>query len=106
MTTEEVTRSKLKILPLADRVVVQREEAEERTSGGILLPDSAREKLNRGRVLAVGDGKMTDKGTRVPLQVRVGDQVLFCKYVGDEVTLEEEECFLVRESDILAVFDC
>ena len=100
---EEKTRIKLR--PLADRVVVERDEGEERTRGGILLPDSAKEKLNRGKVISVGDGKLDDDGKRIPLQVEPGDHVLFSKYSGDEFKLDDEEYLLIRENDILAVID-
>jgi chaperonin GroES len=92
----------LKIRPLEDRVVVEPLEAEEKTAGGILLPDSAREKPQRGRVLAVGAGKTTDDGKRVAVAVAVGDEVLYGRYAGNEVKLGEKEVKIMRESDILA----
>lgn len=79
--TLERKKSKVKLRPLADRVVVERDEADERTAGGIVLPDKAKEKINRGKVIAVGDGKLNDEGKRVPLQVKPGDHVLFGRYV-------------------------
>lgn len=107
-TTEKAkTRGqvKLRLEPLGDRVVLQRDDTEERTSGGIVLPDTAKEKVNRGRVLAVGPGKLTKSGERVSLQVRVGDHVLFSKYAGDEFKVGDEEYVLLREEDILAVVE-
>ena len=98
-------KTKLKLRPLADRVEVERDEAEERTAGGIVLPDKAKEKINRGKVIAVGDGKLNDEGKRVPLQVKPGDRVLFAKYGGDEFQLDNDEYLLIRESDILAVIE-
>jgi chaperonin GroES len=108
MTAEkEKTRkeTKLRLQPLGDRVVLQRDDTEERTSGGIVLPDTAKEKLNRGRVLAVGPGKLLKSGQRVEPQVKVGDHVLFSKYAGDEFKVGEEEYVLLREEDILAVVE-
>ena len=107
MTTATLKRkkTKVKLRPLADRVVVQRDEAEERTAGGIVLPDKAKEKINRGKVIAVGDGKLNDEGKRVPLQVKPGNHVLFSKYGGDDLTVGDEQWLLIRESDILAVID-
>lgn len=98
-------KAKIKLRPLADRVVVARDETEELTAGGIVLPDKAKEKINRGKVIAVGDGKLNDEGKRVPLQVKTGDHVLFSKYSEDEFKLGDDEWLLIRESDILAVID-
>lgn len=92
----------LKIRPLDDRVVVEPLEAEEKTSGGILLPDTAKQKPQRGRVLAAGPGKLSEKGDRLVLNVRVGDEVLYGKYSGSEVEVEGKEYKILRESDILA----
>jgi len=91
-----------KIRPLEDRVVVEPLEAEEKTAGGILLPDTAREKPQRGRVLAVGPGKTTEDGKRIALSVAVGDEVLYGRYAGNEVKLGDKEVKIMRESDILA----
>ena len=91
------------IQPLGDRVVVEREAAEERTAGGIVLPDSAKDKPSRGTVLAVGDGRLLDDGSRAPLQVKVGDKVLFTSYAPETIKLGDEEILLMREEDILAV---
>jgi chaperonin GroES len=92
----------MKIRPLEDRVVVEPLEAEEKTAGGILLPDTAREKPQRGRVLAVGPGKTNDDGNRLPVSVAVGDEVLYGRYAGNEVKLGDKEVKIMRESDILA----
>jgi len=92
----------LKLRPLDDRVVVKRLEAEEKTSGGIILPDNAKEKPQRGEVIAVGPGKLLDNGTRATPDVKVGDIILFGKYSGTEVKVEGVEYLILRESDILA----
>src|SRR5829696_8064596 len=92
----------LKIRPLDDRVVVEPLEAEEKTAGGILLPDTAREKPQRGRVLAVGPGKLNDDGKRLPVAVAVGDEVLYGGYAGKEIKLGDKEVKIMRESDVLA----
>src|SRR5215510_9864750 len=97
--------SGLKLQPLNDRVVVEREEEEEKTTGGLYLPDSAREKPSRGRVISVGNGRLLDDGKRSPLQVKAGDRVLFTTYGPDQVKLGEEEYLLMREEDILAVIE-
>ncbi len=83
----------MSLLPLGDRLVVQREESEERTAGGILLPDSAKDKPTRGRVISVGDGRMLDSGSRAPLQVKAGDRVLFTSYAGEQIEVDGEEYF-------------
>jgi chaperonin GroES len=88
--------------PLADRVLVKPLEKEEKTKSGIYLPDTAKEKPQEGEVLAVGPGKMTDDGKRVPLDLKVGDRVIYAKYGGTEIKVDEEELIILRESDILA----
>ena len=93
---------KINLRPLDDRVVVQPLEAEETTAGGIVLPDAAREKPQRGKVVAVGVGKLLDSGTRGELSVGVGDEVIYGKYGGSEVELDGDELKILRESDILA----
>lgn len=95
--------AKLNIKPLGDKVIVKRVEAEERTAGGIVLPDSAKEKPKRGIVLAVGSGKLLDDGTRTALQVKKDDEVLFTSYAGTEVKINGEEYIVMDESDILGV---
>lgn len=93
----------MKLKPLGDRVVVKPIEQEEKTAGGIVLPDTAKEKPQHGEVLAVGTGKLLDNGERVPLEVKVGDKVLYAKYGGTEVKLDGETYLIMRESDILAI---
>jgi chaperonin GroES len=94
--------SKIKLRPLDDRVVVQPLDAEEITAGGIVLPDAAREKPQRGKIIAVGVGKLLDSGARGELSVSVGDEVIFGKYGGSEVEVNGEDYKILRESDILA----
>lgn len=89
--------------PLADRVVVKVVEQEEKTKGGIVLPDTAKEKPQQAEVIAVGPGKLLDNGERAPMEVKVGDKVVFAKYGGTEVKVDGEEYLILRESDILAV---
>ena len=93
----------VKIQPLGDRVVIEREDAEQVTAGGIVLPDAAQDKPARGKVLSVGDGRLTDDGTRKPLQVKKGDRILFSSYGGETFKLGDRELLLMREEDILAV---
>lgn len=90
------------IRPLDDRVVIERLEAEEKTAGGIVLPDTAKERPSRGKVIAVGDGKLSDDGKKIPLGVKKGDEVFFSKYAGTEVTVDGKEYLIMKESDILA----
>jgi chaperonin GroES len=92
----------LRIRPLDDRVVVEPLEAEEKTAGGILLPDTAKQKPQRGRILAVGPGKLSDKGERAALSVRPGDEVIYGRYSGSDIEVEGREIKIMRESDILA----
>jgi chaperonin GroES len=92
-----------KIRPLGEKVLIKRLEAEEMTSGGIVLPDSAKEKPRRGTILAVGDGKVLDDGSRAEFQVQIGDVVLFSSYGGTEIKVDSEEYMLMDESDILAI---
>lgn len=94
----------LKLVPLADRVVVKRAAAETKTVGGIVLPDSATDKPQRGEVLAVGEGHVKNNGMKVALTVRPGDLVVFSSYAGDEFKVNDETYLLMRESDILAVY--
>lgn len=97
------SKTKCNLTPLGDRIVVERQEAEETTAGGILLPDAARDKPSRGVVISVGDGKLLDSGERAPLQVKVGDEVLFTSYGPEELKVGDQEFLLMRESDVLAV---
>ena len=93
----------MKIKPLADRVVIKPSPAEEKTKGGIILPDTAKEKPVMGEVVAVGPGKVADDGTKILPEVKVGDKVLYGKYSGTEVTVDGEEYLFMREADIFAV---
>ncbi len=95
--------AKLKIRPLGDKVLVRRVEAEAKTSGGIVLPDTAREKPKRGVIQAVGEGKLLDTGKRGALQVKKGDEVLFTSYAGTEIKIDGEEYLIMGEEDILAI---
>jgi len=104
MAKKKAASSGVKIIPLGDRVVLKRAEAEGTTAGGIVLPDSAKDKPQRGEVVAVGDGHVNDKGERVPLTVKEGDRVIFSSYAGDEISVGDEDYLLLRESDILATF--
>ena len=99
------TKVKTALTPLADRVVIRPLAREEVTRSGIVLPDTAKEKPQRGEVIAVGQGRVNDKGDRMPMDVKVGDQVLFAKYAGTEFKLEEEELLILSEKDILAVVE-
>ncbi|MDH5760841.1 MAG: co-chaperone GroES [Gemmatimonadota bacterium] len=92
-----------KIQPLADRVVVKSLEEAEQMRGGLYIPDTAKEKPSQGEVVAVGPGKLSDEGTRIEMDVKVGDKVLYGKYSGTDVTLDGDEYLILRESDILAV---
>lgn len=93
----------MKIQPLGDRVVIEVLEAKEKTKGGIVLPDTAKEKPQEAKVVAVGKGKVSDDGKVIPLEVKVGDKILYGKYSGTEVTLDEKEYLIIKEEDILAV---
>ncbi|MDK2957666.1 MAG: chaperonin GroES [Desulfovibrionales bacterium] len=95
----------MKLKPLNDRVLVKRLESEEKTAGGIIIPDSAKEKPQRGKVVAAGPGKLDDSGKRIALNVKDGDEVLFNKYAGTEVKVEGEEYLVMREDDILGVIE-
>lgn len=101
----ERSETKMKIRPLGDKVIVQRVEAEEVTAGGIVLPDSAKEKPQRGKVISVGTGKLLKDGGRGKMQVKKGDQVLFTSYAGTEVKLETKEYMIMDESDIMAIIE-
>jgi chaperonin GroES len=95
----------MKIRPLQDRVLVKRIEEEEKTKGGIIIPDTAKEKPQMGQVMAVGGGKKTEDGKVVPLDVKKGNKVLFSKYAGTEVKIEGEELLIMREEDILGIIE-
>jgi chaperonin GroES len=93
----------LKLNPLADRVVVKPIQKEEMTKGGIILPDTAKEKPQEGEIIAVGPGKMNDEGKIIPMEVKVGDKVIYSKYGGTEIKIDDDEMIILRESDILAI---
>jgi chaperonin GroES len=95
----------MKIRPLHDRIIVRRLEEEEKTKGGIIIPDTAKEKPIEGKVIAVGDGKVKEDGTKLPMEVKVGDRILFSKYAGTEVKIEGEEHLIMRQDDILAIVE-
>jgi chaperonin GroES len=105
MATATKKKSKVTLQPLGDKVVVEREESEGKTSGGIVLPDMAKDKPSRGTIVAVGTGKLLDDGTRGPMQVKKGDRVLFTTYAPETITIDDEEYLLMSESDILAVIE-
>jgi chaperonin GroES len=93
----------IKLRPLDDRIVVEPVEAEEVTAGGIVLPDTAKEKPQRGKVVAVGPGRMTDDGERIKVEVKVGDEILFGKWSGSEITIDGDEYLFMKDDDILAI---
>jgi chaperonin GroES len=93
----------MKIRPLHDRIVVKREEEKEVKKGGIIIPDTAKEKPQEGKVIAVGNGKVNDEGKKVPLDVKAGDKILFGKYSGSEVKIDDEEYVIMKEDDVLAI---
>ena len=95
----------MKIKPLNNRVLVTRVEEEQKTAGGIIIPDTAKEKPQEGKVVAVGPGKTNDQGERMPLEVKTGDRILFGKYAGTEIKIDGEEQIFMRETDILAILD-
>jgi len=95
----------MKLKPLGDRIVVEPIEREERTPGGIILPETAKEKPQEGKVLAVGPGRRDDEGNRIPMDVKEGDRVLYAKYAGTEVKLDDKKLLILRESDILALVE-
>ena len=93
----------IKLHPLADRLVVRPIEKDEKTRGGIILPDTAKEKPQEGEVVAVGPGRMTEDGKRIPMEVKIGDRVIYAKYGGSEIKIDDIEMIILRESDILAI---
>lgn len=95
----------MKVRPLHDRVLVQRLDTEETTKGGIIIPDTAKEKPQEGKVVAVGTGRILEDGTKKPLEIKKGDKVLFSKYGGTDINIEGEDYLILREEDILAVVD-
>jgi len=95
----------MKVRPLKDRIIVKRLEEEEKTKGGIIIPDSAKEKPIEGKVIAVGDGKINKDGKKVPLEIKKGDRVLFAKYGGTEIKMDGEEHLMMKEEDVLAIIE-
>ena len=103
--TKKKSSKKIQLQPLGDRVVVEREASEERTAGGIVLPDTAKDKPARGTVMSVGNGKLLDDGTRGKMQVKVGDRVIFSSYAGEAFKVDDQELLLMREDDIFAILE-
>jgi len=95
----------MKVKPLQDRILIKRIEEEERTKGGIIIPDAAKEKPQEGRVVAIGDGKTLESGQKAPLTVKPGDKILFGKYSGTEIKVDGEEHLILREDDVLAIVE-
>ena len=95
----------MKVKPLQDRILIKRIEEEERTKGGIIIPDAAKEKPQEGRVVAIGDGKTLESGQKAPLTVKPGDKILFGKYSGTEIKVDGEEHLILREDDVLAILE-
>ncbi len=95
----------MKVRPLYDRIIVQRLEEEEKTKGGIIIPDTAKEKPIEGKVIAVGAGRIKKDGTKMPLEIKKGDRVLFTKYGGNEIKMDGEEYLMMKEEDILAIIE-
>lgn len=93
----------MKVQPLADRILVEVLEAKDRTKGGIVLPDTAKEKPQEAKVIAVGKGKVSEDGKRTPLEVKAGDKILFGKYSGTEITVDDKEYLILKEEDVLAI---
>ena len=95
----------MKLKPIQDRVLVKREDAEEKTSGGIIIPDTSKEKPSKGVVVAVGDGARDEKGNMIPMTLKVGDKVFFTKWGGTEIKIDNEDLLIMKESDILAIIE-
>ncbi len=95
----------MKLRPLDDRVVIKQSEAEEKTTGGIILPDAAKEKPQRGKIIATGPGKTLDDGKRAPVSVKKGDEVIYAKYIGSEVEIDGEKFVVISEKDILGIVE-
>jgi chaperonin GroES len=102
---DTMAKSELGVRPLHDRILVRRMAEEEKTAGGLFIPDTAKEKPQKGEIVATGKGRITEDGKTLPLEVRVGDKVLFSKYAGTELKLEGSEYLMMREEDILGVFN-
>ncbi len=95
----------MKVRPLHDRIIVKRLEEEEKTKGGIIIPDSAKEKPIEGKVIAVGDGRIKEDGTKIPMEVKKGNRVLFTRYGGTEIKIDGEEHLMMKEDDVLAIIE-
>jgi chaperonin GroES len=95
----------MKVRPLRDRIIVKRLEEEEKTKGGIIIPDTAKEKPVEGKVIAVGDGRINEDGVKIPIEVKKGDRILFAKYAGTEIKIDGEEHLMMKEDDVLAVIE-
>ena len=95
----------MKVRPLNDRIIVKRLEEEEKTKGGIIIPDSAKEKPVEGKVIAVGDGRINKDGKKIPMEIKKGDRVLFAKYGGTEIKMDGEEYLMMKEDDVLAIIE-
>jgi chaperonin GroES len=95
----------MKVRPLHDRLIVKRLEEEEKTKGGIIIPDTAKEKPVEGKVIAVGDGRIKEDGTKIPMEAKKGDRILFAKYAGTEVKIDGEEHLIMKEDDVLIVIE-
>jgi chaperonin GroES len=105
MATATKKRTKVSLQPLGDKVVVERDQSEDITAGGIVLPDSAKDKPSRGTIVAIGTGKLLDDGTRGKMQVKKGDRILFTSYAPETIEIDDEEYLLMSETDILAVIE-
>jgi len=95
----------MKLVPLDDRIVIKQSEAEEKSSGGIILPDAAKEKPQKGKVISVGPGRMTEKGKRMEMNVKKGDEVIYAKYLGNEIEINSEKYVILHENDILGIIE-
>ena len=95
----------MKLKPIQDRILVRREDAEERTSGGIIIPETSQEKPSKGTVVAVGDGARDDKGNIIPMTLKIGDKIFFTKWGGTEVKVDGEDLLIMKESDVLAIIE-
>ena len=95
----------MKVKPLHDRLIVKRLEEEEKTKGGIIIPDTAKEKPFEGKVIAVGDGRIKEDGTKIPMELKKGDRILFAKYAGSDIKIDGEDHLIMKEDDVLAVIE-
>ncbi len=95
----------VKVRPLSDKILVERLESEDKTKGGIILPDTAKEKPREGKVIAIGEGRLLENGERVPFQVKVNDRIIFSSYAGTEIKIDEKEYLIMSEEDVLAIVE-